>query len=670
MGKNVVVIGTQWGDEGKGKIVDWLTEQRAGRGALPGRPQRRPHAGHRRQEDGPAADPVGRAASGRRDLHRQRRRAVARGAAAGDRRARAGRRRGALAAEDLAGVPAGAAVSTSRSTRRAKRRWANGKIGTTGRGIGPAYEDKIARRALRVQDLLDPTRFAAKLERCSSFHNFMLTQLLQARRRCRFEATRDETLALGAADRADGRRRRRADPAGARARRLAAVRRRAGRAARRRSRHLSVRHELELHRRRRGAGQRHRAEDARLRARHRQGLHDARGRRPVPHRARPTTSARRSRSAATSSARSPAARAAAAGSTFPRCARSFELNGVDGLCITKLDVLDGMPEIRICTHYAVDGERVDLHAHRRRGRRALRAGLRDAAGLEREHRRRDVLRCAARRRARVPAAHRGARPACRSPWCRPGPTATRRSSSSIRSVTSSQARAGLPRPQGRCTARRSDADCRRPTETVEPARHLGRIQHAGRAARARRCYESGFAFNQIICIARGGPARRRRAVADLRQPLAILSTHSYTAEGGTVRGELVIAEHMTMTKPRLGDRVLLVDDMVDSGHTLEAVLQGAAAALPAHRRAAHRGAVVEGLLGVQARLLRRVPAPTTRGSTSRSRSTTTSTRRRSRAGSRRACRARPDATPPRRRPRRAQAPRAKLNAAPRRRTAT
>ena len=63
-----------------------------------------------------------------------------------------------------------------------------------------------------------------------------------------------------------------------------------------------------------------------------------------------------------------------------------------------------------------------------------------------------------------------------------------------------------------------------------------------------------------------------------------------------------------MTKPRLGDRVLLVDDMVDSGHTLEAVLQGAAEALPAHHGAAHRGAVVEGVLGVQARLLRRVPA--------------------------------------------------------------
>src|SRR3982751_3917974 len=84
-------------------------------------------------------------------------------------------------------------------------------------------------------------------------------------------------------------------------------------------------------------------------------------------------------------------------------------------------------------------------------------------------------------------------------------------------------------------------------------------------------YESRFRFNQIICIARGG-LRVGDVLSRIYQlPLAILSTHSYTAEGGTVRGELVIAEHMTMTKPRLGDRVLLVDDMVDSGHTLEAV---------------------------------------------------------------------------------------------------
>ncbi|HEX7272267.1 MAG TPA: phosphoribosyltransferase [Casimicrobiaceae bacterium] len=84
-------------------------------------------------------------------------------------------------------------------------------------------------------------------------------------------------------------------------------------------------------------------------------------------------------------------------------------------------------------------------------------------------------------------------------------------------------------------------------------------------------HESGWAFNQIICIARGGLRVGDVISRIFELPLAILSTHSYTAEGGTLRGELVIAEHMTMTSPRLGDRVLLVDDMVDSGHTLEAV---------------------------------------------------------------------------------------------------
>jgi hypoxanthine phosphoribosyltransferase len=84
-------------------------------------------------------------------------------------------------------------------------------------------------------------------------------------------------------------------------------------------------------------------------------------------------------------------------------------------------------------------------------------------------------------------------------------------------------------------------------------------------------YESGYRFNQIICVARGGLRVGDVLSRIFELPLAILSTHSYTSEGGTIRGELVIAEHMTMTKPRLGDRVLLVDDMVDSGHTLDAV---------------------------------------------------------------------------------------------------
>jgi hypoxanthine phosphoribosyltransferase len=84
-------------------------------------------------------------------------------------------------------------------------------------------------------------------------------------------------------------------------------------------------------------------------------------------------------------------------------------------------------------------------------------------------------------------------------------------------------------------------------------------------------YDAGYRFDQIICIARGGLRVGDVLSRIFEQPLAILSTHSYAAESGTIRGELVIAEHMTMTKPRLGERVLLVDDMVDSGHTLQAV---------------------------------------------------------------------------------------------------
>ena len=78
MGQSVVVLGAQWGDEGKGKIVDLLTDgHRRGR-ALPGRPQRRPHPGHRRQEDRAAPDPLRHPARRRAVPDRQRRGAVAR----------------------------------------------------------------------------------------------------------------------------------------------------------------------------------------------------------------------------------------------------------------------------------------------------------------------------------------------------------------------------------------------------------------------------------------------------------------------------------------------------------------------------------------------------------------------------------------------------------------
>jgi len=103
---------------------------------------------------------------------------------------------------------------------------------------------------------------------------------------------------------------------------------------------------------------------------------------------------------------------------------------------------------------------------------------------------------------------------------------------------------------------------------------------------ALRVYESNCFFNQIICVARGGMRVGDVLSRIFDRPLAILSTHSYTAAGGTVRGALVIAEHMTMTSPALGDTVLLVDDMVDSGHTVDLVYRTLPQRFP-HIRACH-----------------------------------------------------------------------------------
>ncbi len=89
---------------------------------------------------------------------------------------------------------------------------------------------------------------------------------------------------------------------------------------------------------------------------------------------------------------------------------------------------------------------------------------------------------------------------------------------------------------------------------------------------AKQVFDSGWQFNQLICIARGGlrVGDVLSRIYDL--PLAILSTSSYTEKAGTVRGELIISDQMTMASGRsMGDRVLLVDDLVDSGVTLEAV---------------------------------------------------------------------------------------------------
>ena len=95
--------------------------------------------------------------------------------------------------------------------------------------------------------------------------------------------------------------------------------------------------------------------------------------------------------------------------------------------------------------------------------------------------------------------------------------------------------------------------------------------HAQIEKLARQVHESNWQFNQLICIARGGLRVGDVLSRIYDMPLAILSTSSYTEKAGTIRGELMIAEQMTMASGRLGDRVLLVDDLVDSGVTLEAV---------------------------------------------------------------------------------------------------
>ena len=83
---------------------------------------------------------------------------------------------------------------------------------------------------------------------------------------------------------------------------------------------------------------------------------------------------------------------------------------------------------------------------------------------------------------------------------------------------------------------------------------------------------SGWDFDQILCLARGGmrPGDVLSRVFD--KPLAIMSTSSYRSEAGTIQGRLDMAKYITMPKGELAGRVLLVDDLADSGITLRAVV--------------------------------------------------------------------------------------------------
>lgn len=90
---------------------------------------------------------------------------------------------------------------------------------------------------------------------------------------------------------------------------------------------------------------------------------------------------------------------------------------------------------------------------------------------------------------------------------------------------------------------------------------------------ALRVHASGWVFDQILCLARGGmrPGDLLSRIFD--KPLAIMSTSSYRSDSGTIQGRLDLAQYITLPKGELAGRVLLVDDLADSGVTLKAVVE-------------------------------------------------------------------------------------------------
>ena len=175
MAKNVVVLGTQWGDEGKGKIVDLLTQK----AHAVVRYQGGHNAGHTLKING-VKTVLRLIPSGmlREHVHCY----IANGvvlsptalfAEIEELEARGIRVRDRLRISMSCPLilPCHVALDKAREVRMG-----SAAIGTTGRGIGPAYEDKIARRALRVSDLFHPERFAKKLVALLEYHNFVLTQ--------------------------------------------------------------------------------------------------------------------------------------------------------------------------------------------------------------------------------------------------------------------------------------------------------------------------------------------------------------------------------------------------------------------------------------------------------------------------------------------------------------
>ena len=171
---NVAVIGTQWGDEGKGKIVDWLSE----RADIVVRFQGGHNAGHTLVIDGTKYKlsilPSGTVRSGKLSI-------IGNGTVVDPFHLLSEiehlQNQGVQISPDnlllsetaTLILPVHAQVDKAREVLRG-----SGKIGTTGRGIGPAYEDKIARRAIRIADLSDTDVLKKKIEQIVTWHNIFL----------------------------------------------------------------------------------------------------------------------------------------------------------------------------------------------------------------------------------------------------------------------------------------------------------------------------------------------------------------------------------------------------------------------------------------------------------------------------------------------------------------
>ncbi|GHD72155.1 adenylosuccinate synthase [Vogesella fluminis] len=194
MSKNVVVIGTQWGDEGKGKIVDWLTDH--ARGVV--RFQGGHNAGHTLVVNGKKTVlrliPSGILRAGVECF-------IGNGVVLSPEALLKEIDELETAGVDVASrlkiaeacpliLPYHVALDLAREAAKGA-----GKIGTTGRGIGPAYEDKVARRALRVIDLFDRETFAAKLKENVDYYNFQLTEYFKVEP-VSYEAILEQTMLL------------------------------------------------------------------------------------------------------------------------------------------------------------------------------------------------------------------------------------------------------------------------------------------------------------------------------------------------------------------------------------------------------------------------------------------------------------------------------------------